>query len=94
MDPVAGHIPGAVNAPTGANVTESGHFRPAAELRARFNALGVSDDTEVAVYCGSGVTAAHEALALESAGIPAKVYIGSWSEWITDPTRPVATGTD
>ncbi|MFF0268060.1 sulfurtransferase [Kribbella sp. NPDC004536] len=92
MDPVAGHIPGAVNAPTGANVTESGHFRPPAELRERFTALGITDDTEVAVYCGSGVTAAHEALALESAGIPATVYIGSWSEWITDPTRPVATG--
>ncbi|HWD77872.1 MAG TPA: sulfurtransferase [Kribbella sp.] len=92
MDPVAGHIPGAVNAPTGANVTESGHFRPPADLRERFTALGVTDDTEVAVYCGSGVTAAHEALALESAGIPATVYIGSWSEWITDPTRPVATG--
>ncbi|GAA3094603.1 thiosulfate/3-mercaptopyruvate sulfurtransferase [Kribbella aluminosa] len=92
MDPVAGHIPGAVNAPTGANVNESGHFLPPAELRARFSALGVTDGTEVAVYCGSGVTAAHEALALESAGIPATVYIGSWSEWVTNPTRPVATG--
>ncbi|GAA1151386.1 sulfurtransferase [Kribbella jejuensis] len=93
MDPVAGHIPGAVNAPTGANVTESGHFRTPAELRERFTALGVTDDTEVAVYCGSGVTAAHEALALESAGIRSAVYVGSWSEWVTDPTRPVATGT-
>jgi thiosulfate/3-mercaptopyruvate sulfurtransferase len=94
MDPVAGHIPGAVNAPTTANVDETGHFLPTADLRTRFTALGVSPDTEVAVYCGSGVTAAHEALALESAGIPATVYIGSWSEWITDPTRPVATGKD
>jgi thiosulfate/3-mercaptopyruvate sulfurtransferase len=94
MDPVAGHIPGAVNAPTGANVTESGHFRTPAELRERFTALGVTEGADVAVYCGSGVTAAHEALALESAGIPATVYIGSWSEWITDPTRPVATGKD
>ncbi|WP_427896450.1 sulfurtransferase [Kribbella sp. GL6] len=92
MDPVAGHIPGAVNAPTGANVGESGHFLPPADLRARFTALGITDDTEVAVYCGSGVTAAHEALALETAGIPATVYVGSWSEWVTDPTRPVATG--
>ncbi|TDW22456.1 sulfurtransferase [Kribbella kalugense] len=92
MDPVAGHIPGAVNAPTTANVDGSGHFLPAADLRARFTALGVTPDTEVAVYCGSGVTAAHEALALESAGLPATVYIGSWSEWITNPDRPVATG--
>lgn len=92
MDPVAGHIPGAVNAPTGANVTESGHFRSAGELRDRFAGLGVTDGAEVGVYCGSGVTAAHEALALETAGIPATVYVGSWSEWVTDPSRPVATG--
>ncbi|MET9273346.1 rhodanese-like domain-containing protein [Kribbella sp. NPDC003557] len=94
MDPVAGHIPGAVNAPTTANVDETGHFLPADDLRARFAALGVTAEAEVGVYCGSGVTAAHEALALEAAGIPATVYIGSWSEWITDPTRPVATGND
>ncbi|TCC26089.1 sulfurtransferase [Kribbella sindirgiensis] len=94
MDPVAGHIPGAVNAPTTANVDETGHFLAPADLQARFTALGVTPDTETAVYCGSGVTAAHEALALESAGLPATVYIGSWSEWITDPTRPVATGKD
>jgi thiosulfate/3-mercaptopyruvate sulfurtransferase len=92
MDPVAGHIPGAINAPTSANVDDTGRFLPAADLRARFEQLGVTPDTETAVYCGSGVTAAHEALALESAGLPSKVYIGSWSEWITDPTRPVATG--
>jgi thiosulfate/3-mercaptopyruvate sulfurtransferase len=94
MDPVAGHIPGAVNAPTSENVDERGHFRPAADLKARFAALGVTPDAEVGVYCGSGVTAAHEALALESAGLPATVYIGSWSEWITDPNRLVATGKD
>jgi thiosulfate/3-mercaptopyruvate sulfurtransferase len=92
MDPVAGHIPGAVNAPTAANVDETGHFLPPADLRSRFSALGVTTDTETAVYCGSGVTAAHEALALESAGLRATVYVGSWSEWITDPTRPIATG--
>ncbi|NIK59672.1 sulfurtransferase [Kribbella shirazensis] len=94
MDPVAGHIPGAVNAPTTANVDDTGRFLPAAELQARFAGLGVTPDAEAGVYCGSGVTAAHEALALESAGLPATVYIGSWSEWITDPTRPVATGKD
>jgi thiosulfate/3-mercaptopyruvate sulfurtransferase len=94
MDPIAGHIPGAVNAPTTANVDDTGHFLPAADLRAYFHKLGVTDSAKVGVYCGSGVTATHEALALEAAGIPATVYIGSWSEWITDPSRPVATGSD
>jgi thiosulfate/3-mercaptopyruvate sulfurtransferase len=92
MDPVAGHIPGATNAPTTANVDATGRFLPAADLRTRFENLGVTDSAETAVYCGSGVTAIHEALALETAGLPATVYIGSWSDWITDPTRPVATG--
>ena len=92
IDPVAGHIPGAVNAPTTANVDASGHFLPAEELQERFAALGADGSTEVGAYCGSGVTAAHEALALEIAGIKALVYVGSWSEWITDPTRPIATG--
>jgi thiosulfate/3-mercaptopyruvate sulfurtransferase len=94
MDKVAGHIPGAVNAPTTANVDATGHFLPAEELRARFAGLGVSSKGETGVYCGSGVTAAHEALALEVAGVHAPVYIGSWSEWITDPARPIATGKD
>ena len=94
MDKVAGHIPGAVNAPTTANVDATGHFLPAEELRERFAGLGVSAERETAVYCGSGVTAAHEALALEIAGVQAPVYVGSWSEWITDPSRPIATGKD
>ncbi|WP_020388334.1 sulfurtransferase [Kribbella catacumbae] len=92
MDKVAGHIPGAVNAPTTANVTADGTFLPADDLRARFAALGADGSTAVGAYCGSGVTAAHEALALEIAGIEAPVYVGSWSEWITDPDRPIATG--
>jgi thiosulfate/3-mercaptopyruvate sulfurtransferase len=92
MDKVAGHIPGAVNAPTTGNVTGDGHFLAADELRKRFADLGVDGTGEVGVYCGSGVTAAHEALALEIAGIEAPVYIGSWSEWITDSDRPIATG--
>ena len=92
VDPVAGHIPGAVSAPTAENVNPDGTFRPAAELAARFESLGVTGDTNVGVYCGSGVTAAHEALALSLAGIPASLYLGSWSNWITDPSRPVATG--
>ncbi len=94
MDKVAGHIPGAVNAPTAANVTADGHFLSADDLRARFAALGADGSTPVGAYCGSGVTAAHEALALEIAGIEAPVYVGSWSEWITDPDRPIATGKD
>jgi thiosulfate/3-mercaptopyruvate sulfurtransferase len=90
VDPVAGHIPGAVSAPTADNVNPDGTFRAAAELAGRFAALGT--DTQVGVYCGSGVTAAHEVLALALAGIPAALYVGSWSNWITDPDRPVATG--
>jgi thiosulfate/3-mercaptopyruvate sulfurtransferase len=92
VDPVAGHIPGAVSAPTAQNVAPDGTFRPASELAARFAALLGPDASRVGVYCGSGVTAAHEVLALALAGIPARLYAGSWSEWITDPSRPVATG--
>jgi thiosulfate/3-mercaptopyruvate sulfurtransferase len=91
-DPVAGHIPGAVSAPTAQNVAPDGTFRPASELAARFAALLGPDASRVGVYCGSGVTAAHEVLALALAGVAAGLYAGSWSEWITDPSRPVATG--
>jgi thiosulfate/3-mercaptopyruvate sulfurtransferase len=99
IDPVAGHIPGALNAPTLANVDGDGRFLPPDELRRRFAALGVAADPgtadgEVGAYCGSGVTAAHEVLALALAGVPAALYVGSWSDWITDPARPVATGPD
>ncbi|MGW3458396.1 sulfurtransferase [Streptomyces olivaceoviridis] len=94
IDRVGGHIPGALSAPTTENVGPDGRFLPAAELRDRFKALGVSEDTEVGVYCGSGVSAAHEALALAVAGIPAALYVGSWSEWSADPSRPVAVGAD
>jgi thiosulfate/3-mercaptopyruvate sulfurtransferase len=92
VDPVAGHIPGAVSAPTAENVNPDGTFRSAADLAARFAALGATDGRPVAAYCGSGVTAAHEVLALALAGIPAGLYVGSWSNWITDSGRPVATG--
>ncbi|WP_077801143.1 sulfurtransferase [Streptomyces sp. JHA26] len=94
IDPVGGHIPGAVSAPTTENVLEDGRFRPAEELRARFKTLGATDGGEVGVYCGSGVSAAHEVLALAVAGIPAALYVGSWSEWSSDPERPVAVGAD
>ena len=97
-DPVAGHIPGAVSAPTAGNVNPDGTFRDPAELAARFAALGAAPGVGtqggalVGAYCGSGVTAAHEVLALTLAGIPAALYVGSWSNWIADPARPVATG--
>jgi thiosulfate/3-mercaptopyruvate sulfurtransferase len=90
MDPVAGRIPGAVNLPTSDNVTSSGQFAPPAALRARFS--GLASELPVGVYCGSGVTAAHSALAMHVAGIEVVLYPGSWSEWITDPSRPIATG--
>jgi thiosulfate/3-mercaptopyruvate sulfurtransferase len=92
IDPVAGHIPGAVSAPTTDTVGPDGRFRPAAELAARFAALGAVPGAEVGVYCGSGVSAAHEVLALARAGVTAALYPGSWSEWTADPARPVATG--
>jgi thiosulfate/3-mercaptopyruvate sulfurtransferase len=92
VDPVAGHIPGAVSAPTAENVNPDGTFRSPSDLAARFTALGASGDRPVAAYCGSGVTAAHEVLALTLAGIPAALYAGSWSNWITDPARPIAVG--
>ena len=98
IDPVAGHIPGALSAPTAGNVGADGRFLPPAELRQRFARLGVPLGAEPGVpagtYCGSGVTAAHEVLALSLAGVPAALYVGSWSGWITDPGRPVATGPD
>jgi thiosulfate/3-mercaptopyruvate sulfurtransferase len=93
VDPVAGHIPGAVSAPTADNVDGDGRFLPPSLLRERFAALGAGSGP-VGVYCGSGVTAAHEVLALALAGVPAALYVGSWSEWVADPSRPVARGQD
>ena len=95
VDPVAGHIPDAVSAPTTGNLGPGGRFLDPEALRARFAGLGVpaADGAgTTGVYCGSGVTAAHEVLALSLAGIPAALYVGSWSDWITDPARPVVTG--
>ncbi len=92
VDPQAGHIPGAVSAPTGENLTDDGAFLPADRLRERFRALGAAAGAPVAVYCGSGVTAAHEVAALASIGVEAALYPGSWSQWSNDETRPVATG--
>jgi thiosulfate/3-mercaptopyruvate sulfurtransferase len=120
VDPVAGHIPAAVSAPTSENVGPDGRFLDPGALRARFTGLGVGTAPDggrdegrpgvpdggpggfpdggslgvvrTGVYCGSGVTAAHEVLALTIAGMPAALYVGSWSAWVTDPSRPVATG--
>lgn len=92
IDPVGGHIPGAISAPTSANVGDGALLRPAAELVDRFTELGAGPDAEVGVYCGSGVSGAHQVWALAVAGIHADLYVGSWSEWSADRTRPVATG--
>ncbi|QFZ17518.1 sulfurtransferase [Saccharothrix syringae] len=96
VDPRAGHIPGALNAPT-AGHTADGRWLPPAALAERFTAIGVSPTRPVAAYCGSGVTASSVVLALEAAGVttpdaPAPLYPGSWSEWSSDPTRPATTG--
>jgi thiosulfate/3-mercaptopyruvate sulfurtransferase len=94
VDAKAGHIPGAVSAPTAENLTEDGTFAATETLRARFAGLGAVPGGTVGVYCGSGVTAAHAAAALRIAGIDAALYAGSWSAWSADPQRPVATGPD
>ena len=88
VDPRAGHIPGARSAPTTGNIDAAGTFLSDAALRERF----ASVEGPVAVYCGSGVTAAHEVAALASIGIEAALYPGSWSQWSNDPARPVETG--
>jgi thiosulfate/3-mercaptopyruvate sulfurtransferase len=92
VDPVAGHVPGARSAPAGDNLAADGRLRSPQELRARFADLGVREGVPVGAYCGSGVTACQAVLALEVAGFRPALYAGSWSQWITDPARPVATG--
>jgi thiosulfate/3-mercaptopyruvate sulfurtransferase len=82
IDPVAGHIPGAVSAPCASNLDDEGRFQPLQQLRDLYGSL-VENHPEIACYCGSGVTACHDALALEHAGLGiARVYAGSWSQWI------------
>lgn len=92
VDLAAGHIPGAVSAPTAGNLDAEGRFLAPELLRARFRELGVDAGAPVAAYCGSGVTAAHEVLALEVAGFRAALFPGSWSAWAQHPELPVATG--
>jgi thiosulfate/3-mercaptopyruvate sulfurtransferase len=94
IDPVAGHVPGATNLPLQRNLAADGRFLPARDLRALYQgALAGRPAHDVVVMCGSGVTACHNLLAMEIAGLPGgRLYAGSWSEWIRDPSRPVATG--
>ena len=96
MDPVAGHIPGARNRPYAQNLNPDGTFKPPDVLRREFaSLLGSQPLDRVVHYCGSGVTACHNVLAMELAGLPGtRIYPGSWSEWCADPARPVATGAD
>ena len=97
IDPRAGHVPGARNAPATDHLGPDGRWLPAGELARRFTELGARPGEPVGAYCGSGVTATAVVLALEHAGLstasePAALYAGSWSHWCTDPSRPVATG--
>jgi thiosulfate/3-mercaptopyruvate sulfurtransferase len=94
IDAVGGHIPGAINVPAASLLAADGSFLPPDALRQRFVDAGLTNGRPVAVYCGSGVSACLVALALCVAGIDeaAAVYMGSWSDWITDPSRPIETG--
>lgn len=94
VDPRAGHIPGARNAPTTANLDADGYFRPAGELRKLFSEVGVDEGSDVIAYCGSGINAAHAVAALEIAGVRARLFPGSFSQWSSDPDRPVETSTE
>ncbi|MEA2550798.1 MAG: thiosulfate/3-mercaptopyruvate sulfurtransferase, partial [Actinomycetota bacterium] len=91
-DVKAGHIPGAVNAPWSENIDPAtGRFLPPDELATRYRALGA--DSPTIVQCGSGITALHDSLAMRLAGFPMpRLYVGSWSDWVGDPDRPIATG--
>jgi len=95
IDPVAGHVPGARNMPFAGNLGADGRFLSAEKLRQRWNTLlGSQPPSALIAMCGSGVTACQNLLALEHAGLGgARLYAGSWSEWIRDPRRPIATGT-
>jgi thiosulfate/3-mercaptopyruvate sulfurtransferase len=92
IDARAGHVPGAINLPFSGNLDDQGRFLSVQALGARFRAAGISVHDDVVVYCGSGVTACHNLLAMEAAGLQARLYPGSWSQWSGDPDRDVAIG--
>jgi thiosulfate/3-mercaptopyruvate sulfurtransferase len=93
VDPRSGHIPGAANVPTREHLSADGRIGSAEELRGTFAAAGIGPDTLVISSCGSGITACHNLLALERAGLgPGRLYAGSWSQWSRDPSRPIETG--
>ena len=92
VDPVAGHVPGALNVDTARNLDNHGHFRDASELGEVYAEVGAVPGADVGVYCGSGVTATHDVLALELAGVRAALFAPSWSGWVADPDHPVETG--
>jgi thiosulfate/3-mercaptopyruvate sulfurtransferase len=92
--PAAGHIPGAILAPSAGNIGPDALFKPHEELCVAFSELGADGSRRVGVYCGSGNAAAHKIAALHAAGVEAALYVGSWSAWSADPNRPVATGTE
>jgi thiosulfate/3-mercaptopyruvate sulfurtransferase len=89
--PATGHIPGALHAPSGGNLAE-GKFKSDDELRASFASLGADGSAQIGVYCGSGNSAAHAVAAMSAVGLAPTLYVGSWSAWSADPSRPVATG--
>ena len=93
VDPIAGHVPGAISHPLGTNLDRTGKFKDKEELKHNFDKISHDlKEKEIISMCGSGITACHNILALEIAGIKnAKLYVGSWSEWITDPNRAVVT---
>ena len=90
--PPRGHIPHAISAPTLDTLTDYGNFTDSATLKEMFRGLGADGSREVGVYCGAGMSAAHTVLALAAVGIPSAMYVGSWSAWVHDPSRPVARG--
>lgn len=92
LDPVAGHIPGAINVPAITHILRDGTLRPPEEIRAAYAAAGVDLERPITLYCAAGVGSAHSALALAHAGVETFIYTGSWSQWARSSARPVAVG--